>query len=93
MSPKYNRNCPQKREAEKGLITTEREGHVSTEARCYALGFEAKRRDTEPKNAKNAAVEARKAKKSFFSERLPRYLNPASTLILVQKNWYWTSDL
>ena len=93
VSPKYNCNCPQKREAEKGLTTTEKEGHVSTEARCYALGFEAKRSDTEPKNAKNAALEARKAKKSFLSERLPRYLNPASTLILVQQNWYCTSDL
>ena len=65
------------------MTTTEREDRVSTEARCYALGFEAKRRDTEPKNAKNAALEARKAKKSFLSERLPRYLKPDSTLILV----------
>lgn len=48
------------------MTTTEEEDHVSTEARCYALGFEAERRGTEPKHAKNTALETRKAKKGLL---------------------------
>lgn len=58
------------REAEGALTTGE--GNVTTEARCYPTGFEDQGRGHEPRNARNAALEAGKGQGNSISYTLRR---------------------
>ena len=60
VGPKCNHKYSYKREAGRDL--SPEEGNVKTEARHYSAGFEDEGRGHEPRNARNAALEARKGK-------------------------------
>lgn len=70
IGPICNYKCPYEREAV-GDLTTEEEGNVTTEARCYAAGFGDGGRGHGPGNARNAAPEAGKGKGMDFPVEPP----------------------
>lgn len=55
LGPKCNHKCPYKWEAERDLTQKK-----ITEARCYTAGFQDEGMGHKPKDAGNAALEARK---------------------------------
>lgn len=55
MGPKCNHECTYKREAKRDL-TTETEGNVMTEERCYAASFEDGKEGQWPMNARTTAL-------------------------------------
>lgn len=85
--------CPHEKEAEKDLTTEMMCSNQRENRRCSDPCFEDGERSHRPRNDRNKALDTGKGREIDSYLRAFAGTSPADTLILAQRNWFWTFGL
>lgn len=83
-------SCKRKAERSKSERDEMMEAEIREKRRCYDAGFEDERRD--PRSKCECLPIRWKRQANRYSSGLPKRTSPADTFILVQWNWFQTSN-